>query len=85
MEMARLTRNPLARIRIEAGFDTAQVAATALDISRVHLLNVERGRAGASPRLISSMASAYGVEPQLIIDAIRHSRRDLLKRMMEVA
>ena len=81
----KLVRNPLAKIRQAGGFATAQAAADKLGCSRVHLLNVERGRAGASWDLISKMMAAYGATETQIRVAVRKSRRELLRRMIEAA
>lgn len=75
--------NPLAEIRIAAGFRTVEEARLKLKCSRFHLLNVERGRCGASEALIGRMSQAYGVEPALVRETIRRSRQDLLERQVK--
>jgi transcriptional regulator with XRE-family HTH domain len=80
-----LARNPLARIRQNAGLKTAGEAARCLFISRVHLLNIERGRNGASEELIARMAKLYSTTATDIQDAIRRGHKSLLKRMLKSA
>ncbi len=77
-----LVRSPLGRIRKEAGFPSARLAAERLGVSEVHLSNIERGRQGASEELIAKMAQEYGVEPEKIILAVNKGRKDLLKRWL---
>lgn len=80
-----LARNPLARIRQNAGLKTAGEAARCLKISRVHLLNIERGRGGASWDLVQRMAKLYSASETDIQDAIRKGHKSLLKRMLKSA
>lgn len=78
----RLTRNPLAAIRVRAGYDTAQAAADRLDCSRLHVLNIERGRVGGSPALLAKMSRAYGVPIATLAKAIRSAQLALLIRKL---
>ena len=81
--MARITRNRLARHRVDAGFDTAQQAAEKLGCTRVYLLNIERGATGASPALIQRIAALYGLSEDQVIFAMRLAQKDLHKRSLE--
>lgn len=74
-----LVLNPLAKLRIQAGFKTALEAATRLEVSRVHLLNVEQGRAKPSDKLRDKLAQLYQQDPQTIHNAYHQARQRILQ------
>jgi hypothetical protein len=74
--------NPLARIYTGAGFKTAALAAKACYVSRVHMLNLGRGRNGASDELIARMAKAFSCTETDIRDAIKLAQKRLYKRSL---
>lgn len=75
--------HPLADIRRAAGYGSAAEAAKVLMVSRVHLLNIERGFSHGSPALIKRMAETYHASAPRIEKAIASARRRLLERMLE--
>jgi transcriptional regulator with XRE-family HTH domain len=74
--------NPLAVLRVSAGFTSAEAAAKRLDRTVNHIYNVERGRCGASDDFIEAMSRAYKVAPELIREAISRARKQMLKRQL---
>lgn len=74
-------RSRIARMRAQAGFKSAKSAATQLEVSTVHLHNIERGAAGASEPLIEKMSKLFDFPIDRIRAAIREQRKYLLKRM----
>lgn len=77
--------NPLAVIRLEAGYTSAEAAAKKLGRTVNHIYNVERGRCGASDDFIEAMAKVYGRPADTIREAISKARRQLLKRQLSDA
>lgn len=77
--------HPLADIRRAAGYASAAEAAKVLTVSRVHLLNIERGFSHGSLALITRMAAIYSVTPAKVEKAIAFARRRLLERMLEAS
>lgn len=76
----RLTNNPLALLRQQAGFASAEAAAKALGYSRSHLLHVERGDFMPSPEMVDAMAAAYHKATTVIERAARLSVENLAQR-----
>jgi transcriptional regulator with XRE-family HTH domain len=52
--------------RIKAGFKTYLPAAEVLGISRVHLIQIEKGKSGAGPEVLAGMSRLYGVSLERI-------------------
>lgn len=67
-------------MRVLAGFSSAAKAAAELGVSTIHLHNIERGAAGASPSLIERLARLLHKDEDAVKAAIRHQRKILLKR-----
>lgn len=80
--MARMVRFPLSKLRVSCGILTLEEGAKELKISRVHLANLERGRAGASPDLITRMAGLYRVPEKEIERLIGLAQRALYRRQL---
>lgn len=59
--MRLLIKTELARARFNAGFSSAKKAAEEIGINYQHLLNIERGRTGASDPVWEIMARLYQV------------------------
>ena len=78
--VSRLTRNELASLRMAAGFQNAQAAATHLHISRIYLLELEQGRGNPSNSLLGRMAKAYGAPETIVKKLIQRARHDLHRR-----
>ncbi len=76
-------RNPLTRIRLAAGFPRAADAATAVDCSYIHLINVERGHVNPSEALVLRMARAFKVSEKRVRAAVRAAQRAMLKRKLQ--
>ena len=81
--MPRLTRSPVARLRLAAGYETAQAAAEALGCSRIYVLEIEAGRSTPANALTSLMAEKYGTTSAELRGALNAVRRDLLERQLE--
>lgn len=77
-----MRRNPLARMRVAAGFPNATEAAKQVQCSRIHLLNIERGAAMGSDGLLERMAKAYGTDLETVRRAVGEAREDLLTRQL---
>lgn len=76
-------RTRIAKFRMDAGFSNAEKAAQALEVSAVHVKEIERGASGASEAVILRMAQLYRRSADEIRLAIRTARRDHLKRALE--
>lgn len=79
----RLVRTDLALARVAAGYETAAKAAEALAVSRMHLLNIERGRCGASDELFERMSALYQVRADWLKNLSRRAQRELLTRKLK--
>lgn len=79
----RLVRNPLAKLRVKAGFPHAQDAATRLECSASWLLNVERGANIPSLDLIKKMARVYRQRRRAIIEALQQGRQALMGHLSD--
>lgn len=77
--------NPLAVIRVNAGFESAAAASKKLGKTVNHIYNVERGRCGASEEFVGVMARVYGVSRGIILESISLARKQLLKRQLSDA
>lgn len=77
-----IPNNPLALIRYRAGLATAREAAEKLGCSRIHLLNIERGRNGAGAGLLAKMAKLYQTDEAKIVRAILRAKKSLLERSL---
>ena len=75
--------NKLSRLRIRAKLPTVQAAATKLACSRVHLLKIESGRAGASDALVACMSATYGIPEELVRVAMLKDRIAFHKRALK--
>lgn len=76
----RLTNNPLAMLRQQAGFSSAGEGAAAIGYSRSHLLHVERGDFMPSPEMVDAMAAAYNQPVTKIERAARLAVENLAQR-----
>lgn len=86
--MPKLINNELARVGSEAGYPTAEARASALGGSRIHLLNIEQGKAAASEALIGRMAGLYSkpghkVTREKIKRMINKARKAYLRRTIK--
>jgi transcriptional regulator with XRE-family HTH domain len=80
--MPRKTDNPLVSIRRKAGYSSAEKAAKAMGISRVHLAQIEAGQGEPSWALIARMIGLYHVSEKFLRFQIRKARRGALKRKL---
>lgn len=78
-----IPNNPLAVMRVLAGYATARAAAEKLGCSRIHLLNIERGHNGAGPALLDKISRLYRRQPEAVVRAIRRARKALLSRSLK--
>lgn len=72
--------NPLAMMGQAVGLETANARAEALEISRSHLLHVERGEIRPSPALMDRMAAKYRKAVSVIERAVDESQIRLAER-----
>lgn len=79
----RLVRNPLAKLRVKAGFPHAQDAATKLGCSASWLLNVERGANVPSVALINKMELIYQLPHKSIVAALQKGRQSLMAHLSD--
>lgn len=79
----KLVRNPLAKLRVKAGFPHAQDAATELGCSASWLLNVERGANVPSMNLINEMARVYRLPRKKVVAALQLGRQSLMAHLSD--
>lgn len=82
---ARLTGNSLATYGQKVGLLTGQQRATALGVSRSHLMQVERGGVYPGPSLIDRMSDTYKKPVEVIERAAKLARESLAHRMLAQA
>lgn len=78
----RLTGNSLAVYGQKVGLVTGQQRATALGVSRSHLMHVERGSIYPGPKLIDAMVKTYKKPMDVIVRAANLARETLAHRML---
>ena len=76
------TRSALAQLRLDAGYSSAKGAARKLDISHVHLANIERGSTGASDDLSQRMSVLYRVSLKRVLEEMAAARASYHERML---
>lgn len=78
-----IPRSQLGQIRFAAGFKSIEKASKALNCSRIHLAEIERGAGTPSDELLQKMSAIYEVPAQRLLEFMLEDQKDYHRRAMK--